>query len=59
MSGVVWKVKPPKPNIMEQAWIALSQLKANKGQIILPADKGNVTVVMNTEDYSSKIFQST
>lgn len=34
---------------------ALQELRNNKDIVILPADKGNATVVMNTIDYKEKM----
>jgi hypothetical protein len=34
---------------------ALRSLKANEALTVLPADKGNATVVQNTSDYNRKI----
>jgi hypothetical protein len=34
---------------------ALRSLKANASRTVLPADKGNVAVVLGTSDYNRKI----
>jgi uncharacterized protein (UPF0335 family) len=52
---ILRKAKPPISNISTDERTALKQLKLNKNLSILPADKGNVTVVMNTKDYKDKI----
>lgn len=48
--------KPPKPNLPRVEFNVLSHLRHNKDIVILPADKGNATVVMNSSDYHSKII---
>ena len=49
------RAKPPKCNISKGEQRALIELRKNKQLIILPADKGNATVVMNSADYETKI----
>ncbi|KAJ8919390.1 hypothetical protein NQ315_016483 [Exocentrus adspersus] len=44
-----------KSNISKEEMLALKELKNDKDIKILPADKGNATVIMNTGDYNSKI----
>ena len=46
--------KPP-PNISLKERKALESLKKNKDIMILGADKGRATVIMNTKDYKNKI----
>ena len=46
--------KPPKPNITTDERAALRSLSKDKNITILPADKGRLVVIMNTEDYKSK-----
>ena len=45
--GVLKKAKPPPPNMHKEERAALKTLKQDKNIIILPADKGNATVVMD------------
>ena len=45
------------PNLSTEEKIAIKELKSNKDIVILKADKGNSTVIMNSEDYSAKISQ--
>ncbi|KAK9402182.1 hypothetical protein NXF25_010538 [Crotalus adamanteus] len=47
--------KPPKSNLPKEEQTALRNLKEDTSIIILPADKGNATVVMNTSDYQTKL----
>ncbi|KAJ8911014.1 hypothetical protein NQ315_003576, partial [Exocentrus adspersus] len=44
-----------KSNISKEEMLSLKELKNGKDIKILPADKGNATVIMNTADYNSKI----
>ncbi|KAJ8909510.1 hypothetical protein NQ315_012834 [Exocentrus adspersus] len=45
-----------KSNINKEEMLSLKQLKNDKYIKILPADKGNATVIMNTIDYNTKIL---
>jgi hypothetical protein len=45
----------PKENLTSAERGALRALKANNTLMVLPADKGNVTVVLDTADYNQKI----
>ena len=45
---------PPNRNVTREEEEALKELKNNEKIVILKADKGNATVVMNTEDYEEK-----
>ena len=44
-----------KNNLTKNEWAALTALKDNTHHTILPADKGNATVILNTTDYKQKI----
>ena len=55
VSKILRTSKPPKTNITHNERQALKDLNNNKNITILPADKGNSTVLINTEDYMSKI----
>ena len=46
---------PPTTNITRQEHLALQNLNRDTDIIVLPADKGNTTVVMNTSDYKKKM----
>ncbi|XP_018339041.1 PREDICTED: uncharacterized protein LOC108746640 [Trachymyrmex septentrionalis] len=50
----MFEPNPPPPNITRQERLALQDLNRNIDIIVLPADKGNTTVVMNT-DYKKKM----
>ena len=46
---------PLNRNVTREEEEALKELKNNEKIVILKADKGNATVVMNTEDYEEKV----
>ena len=48
---------PPRPNTTPGERAALKSLKENKSITILPADKGNITVVVNTSSYEEKALE--
>ena len=50
VSQALEKWKPPKPNISKGEWLAVKSLQGNKN-INLPADKNNVTVVMDKVEF--------
>ena len=49
------RAKPPKPNITNEEYKALKELRKNGQIVILKADKGGATVILNKEDYVSKM----
>lgn len=49
--------KPHTQNLTKDEAAGIKSLKNDKNLTILPADKGNATVVMNTSDYENKIRQ--
>ena len=49
------KSKLPKPNITKEERLAIKSLQRDENIIILPADKGNATVVMDKVEYSNKL----
>jgi hypothetical protein len=53
-SKVITHAKLPTSNITAEERLSLKSLREDKSIIILPADKGRMTVVMDTEDYISK-----
>lgn len=52
---IIRRTKPIKSNTSKAEFVALKNLRDNKDILVLPADKGNATVIMNTADYKSKI----
>ena len=55
ISHLMVKSRIPPTNLQPNLRKALKTLRENKDIIILPADKGRATVVMNKEDYEDKI----
>ena len=53
-AGTVRKAKPLKSNVRKCEWEAMSRLRENKSIVILEADKGNATVVMDADKYERK-----
>ena len=49
------RAKPPKPNISREESKSLRELKKNDHIVILKADKGGATVILNKEDYIAKM----
>ena len=49
------RAKLPKSNISKRKRVALQTLKKDNSIIILPADKGSATVIMNTAKYREKM----
>lgn len=54
-SAALRNIKPPKQNFSKDEHTALKALKSDDTIKILPADKGNATVLLNKDDYESKI----
>ncbi|XP_011859649.1 PREDICTED: uncharacterized protein LOC105557106, partial [Vollenhovia emeryi] len=52
---ILRKAKPPTQNINREERLALRSLRQNDDILILPADKGNATVVMDKRDYHNKV----
>ena len=46
--------KPPKDNLSKDERKALKELQSDTSIVILPADKGRSTVILNREDYLGK-----
>ena len=53
--NILRKAQPPSQNISREERLALRNLRQNNNILILPADKGNATVVMDKEDYCNKV----
>ncbi|XP_011858342.1 PREDICTED: uncharacterized protein LOC105555901, partial [Vollenhovia emeryi] len=54
-SQILRKAKLPIQNINREERLALRSLRQNDDILILPADKGNATVVMDKRDYHNKV----
>ena len=44
--GVLRRVQPPKDNLTREQRMAMKERKAMEDAVILPADKGNATVIL-------------
>ena len=55
VAGVLKTARLPKKNIDKEEEQALKELKEDKDIVILKADKGNCTVIMDRPDYDQKI----
>ena len=53
--GILRRAKPPKDNLSKEQRKALKELRSLENEVILPADKGKATVMMNREDYDTKM----
>jgi hypothetical protein len=54
---VLKNAKPPKNNISKKEHEAIKNLRNNENIVILKADKGGATVVMNRMDYNNKMIE--
>ncbi|XP_046393718.1 uncharacterized protein LOC124161442 [Ischnura elegans] len=55
VAATLRKARPPKQNTTRAERMALRKLKENTNILVLPADKGNATVVMERKEYDSKV----
>ena len=55
--GAISRARLPPENITSQEAQALRDLSQGESILVLPADKGKATVVMNRADYDDKIDQ--
>ena len=53
--GIIRRVMLPVDNLSKEHRKALKSLKEMEDVVVLPADKGNTTVLMNKKDYCMKI----
>ena len=56
-ANMIQKSKPPKPNVPKEERKAIRELEQMEDIVVLPADKGNVTVVMDKQEYQEKVDQ--
>ena len=54
IAGILKRAQPPASNITTDERSAMASLRANKEIVILPADKGNATIVLDTAEYHAK-----
>ncbi|XP_046406217.1 uncharacterized protein LOC124171123 [Ischnura elegans] len=55
VARILRSAKPPKSNITPKERAALKALREDGSIVVLPADKGNATVLMKKEDYNRKM----
>ena len=55
LCGVLRRAQLPKDNLSREQRSALKCLKNSKDIVVLPADKGNATVVMKSSEYHNKL----
>ena len=55
VNGILQQAEPPEPNITKEMRDALKSLKEDESIMVLPADKGRVDVVMDTDTYRAKM----
>ena len=55
MDGILRNSKLPEDNITKENQNVLKEMRSWKDEVILPADKGNATVVMESEDYDRNV----
>ena len=55
MIGALCSAKPPRSNVSKGERQAIDELKKLKDIVILPADKGKATVILDKEEYMSKV----
>ena len=55
VSSILNSAKPPKSNLSRELHKAVKGLQEDNNIIILPADKGNATVVLDRVDYEAKM----
>ncbi|XP_046407443.1 uncharacterized protein LOC124172079 [Ischnura elegans] len=55
VSHIIRKARPPRPNLTRAEREAICELRKIDDSLILPADKGNATVIISEEDYRKKV----
>ena len=56
MVEILKRAKPPKPNLSKAEKRAMEELKQYNDIVILNADKGNNTVIMDKLEYDKKLL---
>ena len=57
VSAALRRAKPPKSNLSFQQRKALRNLRIDNDIVIVPADKGRATVILDKSDYTRKMMQ--
>ena len=55
VNTILQQAEPPEPNITKEMRDALKSLKEDESIMVLPADKGRASVVMDTDTYRTKM----
>ena len=55
VNGILQRAELPEPNITKEMRDALKSLKEDESIMVLPADKGRASVVMDTDTYRAKM----
>ena len=55
VNGILQQAEPPEPNITKDMRNVLKSLKEDESTVVLLADKGRASVVMDTETYRAKM----
>ncbi len=55
IATIIRKSKLPKRNVTKQEIQALKELRSDESTTVIPADKGNATVLMKTTEYKEKM----
>ena len=55
IDGCIKSAKIPKSSLNKDQRQALKDLTKEKSILVLPADKGKCTIVMDTDDYETKV----
>ena len=53
--SILKKAKPPAPNMTRQERTAVRNLRERQDLVILTAEKGNATVVLDQADYKKRV----
>ena len=57
VNSTLWKARPPTSNITWEQHTTLWSLREDRSIMILPADKGRASVVLDADTYQDKIKQ--
>ncbi|XP_068674425.1 uncharacterized protein [Montipora foliosa] len=57
VTEVLQRASVPPPNLPQAELRALYNLRTDQDRLVIPADKGNCTVVMDRKDYDDKVQQ--
>jgi hypothetical protein len=55
ITGILRSARPPKPNLTKAENTALDSIRKKRDIMVLPADKGRATVIMDKSEYEEKM----